>query len=272
MTDIIWDETGKRLFEIGLDQGVLYLDDNHTVPWNGLVSIEEVFEENQTTTYLDGLKILNKYALGDFKAIITAFTYPDDFLPYQGIESYDDSGLMVTGQKIFSFGLSYRTLIGNDILGSDYGYQIHLLYNLIAVPQDIEYNSYSNNINIIDFSWSVTGTPEYGHEFYPTAHVIFDSRFASKIPYLLDYVHDVLYGTSELSDEENLAVLPPLKNLIFLVTNFEALTIVINETTGLSSFVPGYGDVTRTTVDGVLAKLPRSRFVLNTDGFYAISE
>lgn len=264
MTDIIWDEIEKRLYEIGIDHGVLYLVDSVGIPWNGLVSIEEIFDEVKFTTYLDGVKVFDIYSSGDFQATLKAFTYPDEFLIYQGVETFDNSGLTVTGQDALTFNLSYRTLVGNDVSGTEYGYQIHLLYNLMAVAQDIDYNTHSLSPDISDFSWNIIGTPERVDQFQPTAHVIINSQYISIIPYLLVWLEDILYGT-----DTTIACLPPLNSLMFVVPYFEALTLIPNFETGLSSFISGYNEFSRTKVDGLLVNLPRSRLSPSTtDGFY----
>lgn len=269
MPNIRWDEPSKRLYETGLDRGVLYLDDSTGIPWNGLISVEEIIEETNSNLYFDGVKIFDSSPAGDFKAVLSAYTYPDEFLYYQGIESFDDSGMMITGQKAHTFGLSYRTFVGNDISGPDYGYQIHVLYNLLAVPQETEYVTYSTSPNVSDFRWSITGTPAIVDGFAPTAHVIIDSRFIDDD--LLIYLEDLLYGVSDPEDPEaQTAFLPLLTDLLTAVLNFNSVVIVPDYDTGLSSLVSGYGDLTPTKIDGLFSNLPKSKLIPSANSRYYI--
>src|SRR4051812_33634675 len=114
MTRLIWDEIGHRTYEAGLDRGVFYKEDTTGVVWNGLVSIDESFSDDTSSpVYLDGVKYLDAPSFGDFSAKLSAFTYPDEFLEYEGVSSLG-GGLSVDGQRPKLFGLSYRTQVGND--------------------------------------------------------------------------------------------------------------------------------------------------------------
>lgn len=297
MTTLSWDETTKRLFKTGLDRGVLYIEDNRGVSWSGLVSIEESIDENTITTYLDGAKVAERYSKSDFKATITAFTFPDEFIQYQGIDYIEDSGMSISGQTASTFCLAYRTLIGNDIEGSEFGYQIHILYNLVAEVKDFMYSTISSNPEAVTFSWTISGTPAFVSDFYPTSHVIIDSRFISAD--LLVFIEDLLYGvarptssilpaevnnqkptktilSAEILDDfdyyeeiepyqiipnEFNATLPDLETLTSLVTYFDPKRIQENSETGFSTLSSGYGDITNTKVDGVFQLLPKTRLV-----------
>ncbi|MCZ2443612.1 MAG: hypothetical protein LC101_07545 [Flavobacteriales bacterium] len=298
MTTITWDEKGQRYFEAGVDRGVLYIGpDRVGIPWNGLISVEEVIEEEETVVTLDGVQQSVSSMSPNFKAVITAFTYLDE-LPVDS-----DAAL---------FGISYRTFVGNDILGIDYGYQIHLLYNLIARTKEIAYETYSTSPTVINFGWDVSGTADDITGFKPTAHVIIDSRFIDAD--LLEYIEDVLYrgdlGSSSISaaeiteylesnlettpaevreyltpPPENIEVarifpydvdavgprLPYLPKLLSVVQVFKAVKIIPNVNTGVSTFELGYGDLTPTTADGLYARLPVTRLIQSdTDGCYLL--
>lgn len=308
MANIIWDEQEKRLFEKGLDRGVLYLSDSTGFPWNGLISIDESFDEALSETYLDGTKVSDLYSPSDFKATLTAFTYPDEFLPYQGVELFDSSGMSVTAQDFLTFGLSYRTLIGNDTLGLEYGYQIHILYNLTAVPQDLDYETYSSNPNVSNFKWSITSVPSPVEGFRPTVHVLIDSRFV--VGYLMMFVEDTLYGfdrpepiikPAEIYTNDDLtppilsadlnsdydwydyiepadvrersvsSTLPVLDDFTWVLRLFDPKSIVPNYDSGFSSLVTGYGDVTPSKIDGLFRKLPRTNLVpVFKDKYYVL--
>ncbi len=299
MTNIVWDETGKRIYEIGIDRGVLYLMGVIGVPWNGLVSLEETSKESTNSVYVDGIKISDVYSSQNFEGTLTAFTYPDEFLKYQGIDLFPKSGMEFFDQNVFTFGLSYRTLVGNDSLGIAYGYQIHLLYNLLAVNQDRDYETLSDSSNPLLFSWSLSSTPEQVDTYEPTSHVVFDSRYISADR--LRFIEELLYGSDdkesviksawvedfngttnvinpaeminnnnsssiitpmEVVYDESVAVLPSLKELMLFIPPFEPKLLTLNDETGFALAEDGYGDVTKTAFDGLYLRLPLSRLTL----------
>ncbi len=296
MAKVEWDEAGKRIYESGIDQGVLYLTNRLGVAWSGLISLEEISKEDTSIVYLDGVKISDIYSSNDLEATLTAFTYPEEFSSYQGIEIFEESGMEVSGQSVLPFGLAFRTLIGNDVSGTEHGYQIHLLYNLVAVPQDLDYTTISNSIDPLNFSWSLTSYPEQAQEFYPTSHVIVDSRTITADR--LQFIEDILYGTKDkvsiikfasidtyqdtqdyilpasIDDVDivpesiiqtevvyfaNNPSLPSLEHLLLFIPYFDPQLITPNEATGYAIFEYGYGDVTQTGHEGLYLRLPLSR-------------
>jgi hypothetical protein len=203
MAAIIWDEVGKRFYETGVNKGVFYDYDGYGVAWNGLTSIEENTSREVQPVYFDGLKFNDIVTIGDFSATLRAFTYPDEFLPYEGVLQ-EQEGVLITGQAGSRFGLSYQTRIGNDVDSTDLGYKLHLLYNLTANPVQKTFNTMSLETEPAEFEWTITAIPEFVENFRPTAHVIFDSRNID--PYLLADLESILYG-SAYEDPR----LPPLK-------------------------------------------------------------
>lgn len=195
---IKWDEVGDRTYETGLDRGVLYLSDGSAVPWNGLTSINETFDKESSPVYFDGMKINDLVTLGSFSGTMKAITYPDEFVELEGIVPLKP-GAFASDQKPKTFGLSYRTLIGNDIIGQDLGYKIHIIYNLTAIPNDKSYNTITDNSNASEFEWDITAIPEDIPGFRPTAHFIINSIDVD--PWLLEDLEKMLYGsiTSEPS-------------------------------------------------------------------------
>lgn len=190
MTALVWDKIGDRTYQTGVDRGVLYLP-GVAVPWNGLTSVEERFSQERKPYYLDGVKYLELVSPGDFAGQLKAFTYPDEFERVVGV-SNKGSGMFVHDQNPMSFGLSYRTLIGNDISGIKRGYKIHLLYNLTAIPDSNSYSSLDNQPKPIEFGWTLSGIPEMISGYRPSAHISLDS---TKIkPTLLAKVETILYG------------------------------------------------------------------------------
>lgn len=193
MTTLVWDQVGDHRYEVGIDRGVLYLTDGRVVPWNGLISVDEKFEIDRTPVYYDGSKLYDHISLGSFSGTMKALTYPDEFMEIEGLGILRP-GLLLGDQAIQPFGLSYRTRIGNDT-DQDAGYKIHILYNVIAIPNDKEYASISDTLDPIEFEWDIFASPEEVVGFRPTAHLIVNSIDLE--PALLQYVEDHLYGTAD---------------------------------------------------------------------------
>jgi hypothetical protein len=264
MTRLLWDKTGERLYETGIDHGVLYLADGTGVPWNGLTGIEEDFgDDTSTPVYFDGINQADVPSIGDFTAKLTAFTYPDEFLEFEGVASLGE-GFFVDDQDPKPFNLSYRTLLGNDALGPDFGYKLHLLYNLTAVVDTTSRETTTDSPNILEFTWNLSGVSQTVTNYRPTAHVIIDS---TQIPSpILQGIEAVIYG-----DESNDAHLPTINELIDLASNWDPRYVVPNPTTGLSELLSGGGDLTPVNVDGVYAALPESRLIpSDVDGYYVL--
>jgi hypothetical protein len=192
MATLTWDDVGDRLFETGVRKGVLYAADGHGVPWNGLISVDNNEADSAEPVYFDGIKFNDIVTQGDFTATITAFTYPDEFLPFEGTLEDQDGFFILNQPHARAFGLSYQTLVGDDINGLESGYKIHLLYNLIAIPSTKGYQTIGDSIEPIEFEWSITSIPEEIDGYRPTAHVVIDSRKMD--PYLLSDIEAILYG------------------------------------------------------------------------------
>jgi hypothetical protein len=175
MAVIKWDDISERTYQAGVDRGVLYPQDGPAVAWNGLVSMEESSESELKAYYLDGVKFLENLSPGEFQGKLKAITYPEEFDLITGL-AIVTPGFVVTEQPSKSFNLSYRTLVGNPIEGTDYGYKIHILYNLLAEPDTKAYTTLSDALSPMEFSWNLTGTPPKINKFRPTVHVVIDSR------------------------------------------------------------------------------------------------
>lgn len=209
MTELVWDQVGGRTFQTGVDRGVLYLSDGTAVVWNGLTSIEEQFSYESKLYYLDGVKYLEHVVPGDFSASLKAFTYPDEFNKVVGV-SDKGMGLSIHDQKLMSFSLSYRTLIGDDISGIDRGYKLHLLYNLMAIPDSFSYESLGDQSEPIEFGWDLSGTPVVVEGYRPTAHISLDSTKMD--PLLFAELETILYGSVGINPR-----FPSLQELIALI-------------------------------------------------------
>lgn len=190
-----WDQVGERVYETGLDRGVLYPPEAPGVAWNGLLAVNEKTEgEAPASYYVDGSKSLAMPGHSDFAATIQALTYPQEFEPFDGMGTLTD-GVIVTHQPNELFGMSWRTLVGNDIDGTDLGYKIHLMYNALAAPSDKAYTTMSGQADPNTFSWDVTTIPVLTPGFKPMAHLVLDSRRLT--PGALNSLESVLYGEFE---------------------------------------------------------------------------
>lgn len=181
MTKLQWDQTGKRLYETGVDHGVLYIPDengvyDNGVAWNGLTTVTESPSGAESNPlYADNIKYLNLISAEEFGATIEAYTYPEEFGQFDGSVS-PVAGVKVGQQSRRAFGLSYRTRLGNDVQGSDYGYKLHLIWNATAAPSEKAYSTINDSPEAITFSWELTTTPvTAGDDLKPTAQITIDS-------------------------------------------------------------------------------------------------
>lgn len=216
MTALVWDDTGEKTYEYGIDRGVLYVNGIGTV-WNGLVSVENSKNDQVSPVYIDGFKVRNLFSIGDFSATLKAYTYPDEFLPCEGIQRYQ--GMYVDEQPPQEFSLTYRTSIGDDVLGPGSGYKIHILYNLTAVADSTTYSTLSLSPEPLEFSWSLSSRPEEAVGYRPAAHFIIDSRLWD--PDLLAAFEEILYGSPYSppiipSFDDLIQILDPLNQLIIV--------------------------------------------------------
>lgn len=197
MARLSWNDTGTRIYEAGVDRGVLYLPNEIGVPWSGLVSVSENASGGEPNpVYYDGIKISNFTTSEEFEGTLEAFTAPPEFYACEGMVAVQN-GLFITQQRRMPFGLTYRTLLGSDTLGSDAGYKVHLVYNALATSSGRTHQTLSGDNEPTTFSWDISTTPPLLGGFRPTAHFVVDSRFAT--PELLSSLEDLLYG-SEVVD------------------------------------------------------------------------
>lgn len=185
MSKLVWDETGKRTYETGVDHGVLYPMNaegkyDKGVAWNGLISVTESPSGAEATPlYADNIKYLNMMSAEEFAATIEAYTYPDEFAACDGSAEIA-TGVMIGQQSRKTFGLAYRTVIGNDVQGNDLGYKIHLIYGCLAAPSEKGYQTINDSPEAITFSWEVSTTPVEVPGFKPTSTIIIDSTKVEK--------------------------------------------------------------------------------------------
>lgn len=216
MTRLVWDKIGERLYETGIEQGVLYPKVSGAYPegvaWNGLIGVtENPSGAEPNPLYADNIKYLNLVSAEEFAASIEAYMYPKEFSLCDGSALPSAApGVKLMQQPRTGFGLAYKTKIGNDALGDDYGYKIHLVYDALASPTDKSYATVNDTPEAITFSWDITTTPVPVTGFKPTAHLIIDSTKVNSAK--LKLLENQLFGVDE-DLEASPAVEPITPNL-----------------------------------------------------------
>lgn len=215
MAKIVWDETGKRYYETGVNKAVLYVQgEGGTYPkgvaWNGLINVtEKPTGAEASAIYADNIKYLNLISNEDFEASLECYTYPDEFAACDGSVTIAD-GVTIGQQKRKSFGLCYRTILGNDVSGEDYGYKLHIIYGATAAPSEKAYATVNDSPEAITFSYSLKTTPISIDGYKPTASITIDS---TKVPKeKMEQLEKLLYG-----DTDTEAKLPLPNEIVSLI-------------------------------------------------------
>jgi hypothetical protein len=233
MTALTWDDTGKRFYETGVDKGVLYIPDGsgvyaNGVAWNGLTTVTESPSGAEgNAQYADNIKYLNLFSAEEFGATVEALTYPDEFAQFDGINN-PTAGVSVSQQGRKTFGLAYRTRLGNDLLGESYGYKLHLMYGCSASPSEKAYGTINDSPSPIAFSWAITtvGAPVSGLK--PTSLIVIDST--KVVAANLTALELLLYGTTGVSP-----VLPTPDAVVSAISSGLTAVTAINPPTYVSS-------------------------------------
>ena len=200
MAKLVWDETSKRLYETGVKNCVLYVrNEAGTYPkgvaWNGVTSISESPSGAESTAlYADDIKYLNLLSAEEFGATLEAYTYPDEFAECDGSAELT-KGVMLGQQKRKTFGLAYKTTLGNETDGNDYGYKLHIIYCCTAKPSEKQYSSINDSPEAVTMSWEIETTPINVTGFKPTSYICIDSTKAD--PTKLATLEGMLFGTEE---------------------------------------------------------------------------
>lgn len=197
MAKLVWDETGKRLYETGVKMGVLFVQGTggayeKGVAWNGLTAVTESPSGAEANPmYADDIKYLNLFSAEEFGATVEAYTYPEEFEKCDGSASIS-TGVTIGQQERKQFGLCYRTTLGNDVDGNDHGYKIHIIYGAKASPSEKAYATINDSPEAITFSWELTTTPVSVSGHKPTANLVIDSTKVA--PEKLAKLEAMLYG------------------------------------------------------------------------------
>lgn len=196
MTVLVWDQTGERFYETGVDHGVLYIPTlgvyDTGFAWNGLYTVtESPSGAEPTPLYADNIKYLTLISLEEFGGTIEAYTYPDEFAECDG-SSTPSAGVTIGQQTRKAFGLCYRTRIGNDEDFDDHGYKLHLVYGALAAPSEKAFNTVNDTPEAITFSWEFSTTPVSVTGLKPTSLIVIDSTKVGAGQ--LAALEEILYG------------------------------------------------------------------------------
>ena len=262
MVKLKWDQVSEKVYETGVDRGVLYIPNNLGVyangfPWNGLISVSESpsgAESNKQ--YADNQVYLNLTSAEEFSATLEAFTYPDEFAQCDGSAELA-AGVFIGQQRRKSFGLAYRSLIGNDVEATDYGYKLHLVYGGLAAPTEKAYTTVNDSPEAITFSWEISTTPVDVPGHKPSATLTIDSTKvdAGKLADL----EAILYGTAGADPR-----MPLPEEIIAL---FGGTTVEV------MPMAPTYNSGTKTiTIPGIVGVIYKIEGVVVTAGPIVITE
>lgn len=209
---LVWDKTGEHYYETGVKNGVLYpMSASGTYPkgvaWNGLTAITESPSGAEATAlYADDIKYLNLMSNEEFGATVEAYTYPDEFAECDGSASLTE-GVYIGQQARKTFGLCYRTTLGNDSKGNDYGYKLHIIYGAMASPSEKAYSTINDSPDAITFSWELSTTPVAVANFKPTASLTIDSTKVDSAK--LAALEDILYGKDGTGEDHTTGAVDP---------------------------------------------------------------
>ena len=209
---LVWDKTGEHFYETGVKNGVLYpMSESGTYPkgvaWNGLTAITESPSGAEATAlYADDIKYINLMSNEEFGATVEAYTYPDEFAECDGSASLAE-GVYIGQQARKTFGLCYRTTLGNDAKGNDYGYKLHIIYGAMASPSEKAYSTINDSPDAITFSWELSTTPVAVANFKPTASLTIDSTKVD--PQKLASLEEILYGKDGTGGDNSVGAADP---------------------------------------------------------------
>jgi hypothetical protein len=251
MTALTWDQVGERLYETGVDHGVLYIPTDGVydvgVAWNGLVTVTESPSGAELTpTYADNIKYITLVSVEEFGGTIEAYTYPDEFMQCDG-SAEPEPGVNIGQQNRAVFGLCYRSLLGNDTDGQDHGYKLHLVYGALASPSEKPYSTVNDSPEAITFSWEFSTTPVPVTGYKPSATIVLDSTKVDAGA--LAALEDILYGSVGVDPRL------PLPDEIISLAPGTFTTVDLGIPANQPTYVSGTHVVTLPSVTGVQWKI-----------------
>lgn len=276
MTALTWDGVGEKVYETGVDHGVLYIPNNSGVyddgvAWNGLTTVtEKPSGAEPNAQFADNIKYLNLLSAEQFGATLEAFTFPDEFQQFDGL-AIPTPGVTVGQQNRGTFGLSYRTKIGDDVDGDSAGYKLHLVYGCQASPSEKAYATVNDSPEAIQFSWELTTTPVQVTNLKPTSIITINSMDvdATALTNLMDF----LYGTdltnpSLPTPDEVIALFAGSVTTITVITaptyNSTTDLVTIPTVTGVQFYLNGTAVAAGThpiTADAVVTARPTAGYI-----------
>ncbi len=193
MTRILWGQPGDKRYELGVDRGVFYPKTGNGVSWMGLVSVSKnISGASYRPYYIDGVKFMDEIDSGNSEFSLETFATPKEFLPCIGVKSLMP-GLYVTNQPRDSFGFSYRTGLGNDVLGSSYGYKIHIISEALTSSTSIKNATMGSSTTPLTYKWDIDVIPKYTTARKPISHVVVETNRYSAAA--ITALENILYGT-----------------------------------------------------------------------------
>lgn len=257
---VLWQSPERRFFDAGLDRGVLYPNSGPAVPWDGLISVDQSGGDSSVSYYIDGRPYLHFPPPREYEATLKAFTFPDEFSDAMGFPEVAD-GLYLDSQVGDTFGLSYRTLVGNGTQGTDHGYKIHIVYNATASMESTSYETLSQSIGPVEFAWSIKAVPVNITGRRATAHVVIDTRHLD--PMRVKRIENMLYGTP------NVPAALPTPSTLFDILNLAEDIVVTDNGDGTWTADGSYKNVFET--QGGVFEITNVNAVDLGDGTYTIS-
>lgn len=265
MFSIIWDNTGERWYDAGLDRGVLYPRTSRGVAWNGLLGVTQGSNGGGAEPhYLDGRKEFNEQMPEEFIGTIEAYTYPRQFEISDGLYVNND-GVGYTNQLRSEFGLSYRTGLGSDVDPVGDHYQIHLIYNALASPSTKDWDTISEDVQAVTFTWDFTTRPVFVEGVGPVSHIVLDTRRIKSSA--IAAIEDVLYGTPG-----NPPRLPDISEVSGMIYDFTGFEIHPDLEEGLAQItLEGINDLSSEEEEGLYQAHENTRLVPRaTAGLYRL--
>lgn len=220
MTKLEWNKVGERFYESGVDRGVLFVDGAPAgIPWNGLTGLSQRPVSGEVVPkYIDGVKVQEEALTEEFQATLEAFTYPPAFSECDGNVTDTLSKVMLGTQPRKGFAISYRTRIGNDLMGLDYGYQIHIIYGASAMPSPKSIRTLSNQTDVSKLSWDLNTLPIAVNGYLPVSHLVLDST--KLYERVMSTIEQLIYGT-EVSNSQ----LPTPQQIIDIVSAYHPVVL-----------------------------------------------